>query len=82
MRVMWAIVILALSFLPVVAQADDHKTAKTETTVNGFKLKWRGFIRTRYRAILNDPDESDFIGGNDGFSLDNARLAATIQKKD
>ncbi|MEE2789156.1 MAG: porin [Myxococcota bacterium] len=50
-------------------------------TREGLNIEFSGFLRTRYRTILNDSSGPDFIGANDGFSLDNARFVADVAKE-
>ena len=39
-----------------------------------------GYVRARYSKIFEGDDGPDFVGLNDGFSLDNARLVVDMKK--
>src|SRR5690606_25156452 len=39
-----------------------------------FDLAWSGYLRTSYEAIEDDLEQTDFVGLNDGFVLNNARV--------
>jgi hypothetical protein len=42
--------------------------------VDDFQVSMSGFVRASYVAITNNPEETDFVGLNDGFQLQNARV--------
>lgn len=51
---------------------DEEYDEEAESDV--FHVSMSGFVRAGYVAITNDPEETDFVGLNDGFQLQNARV--------
>ena len=70
-------VLLCLLFTPFTATAEE---AATESTVKADGVEVSGYVRARYGMVLEGDDGPDFVGINDGFFLDNARLIVNARK--
>jgi hypothetical protein len=58
------------------SRTESVQAASTiEEQATGFDLAVSGYLRTALSFIEHDPDQSDFIGRNDGFAMANVRLA-------
>lgn len=40
----------------------------------GFEFAFSGYVRVQYQAVFEDPDQTPFVGRNDGFAMDSARF--------
>lgn len=45
-----------------------------------FEVEVSGYVRVAHRTILEDEAETQFVGRNDGFAMDNARLIVEARK--
>ena len=45
------------------------------------KARFSAYLRTRYGAVLDSETNPDFVGQNDGFRLDNARLQVDLKDR-
>ncbi|MCA9538638.1 MAG: hypothetical protein KC620_07100, partial [Myxococcales bacterium] len=68
------------NYVATPADPPDAEAAAEED--NSFEVFVSGYVRARYQAVLEDPDQTDFTGRNDGFSLDNARLIVEATRGD
>jgi hypothetical protein len=71
-------VLLTLISFPLFATAEE--SASTEATVNGDGVSVSGYVRARYGMVLEGEEGPGFVGINDGFFLDNARLIVSAKK--
>jgi len=51
-------------------------------TDSDVKVWVSGYLRSQYSHIMDDPDETDFVGRYDGFQMANARLRFKGKSKD
>ncbi len=71
-------VIVSFLFLPVFANAGEPPTAEATAQADGVTVS--GYVRARYGMVLEGEEGPDFVGINDGFFLDNARLIIGAKK--
>ncbi len=69
-------VLLAALTAPAVAHAEEP--AEPQVPATGFAWQPFGYLRMQYIAVQNDPDVA-FVGRDDGFELQNARVGARGQ---
>ena len=75
--------VLVLAFLSPAAYGETPKTDKSEGAHSDQSaVRIGGYIRARHGTIFEGDDGPDFVGLNDGFSLENARLVVDVDKGD
>ena len=52
-----------------------------EASTDRATIEVSGFVRARHVSIYEAEDGPDFIGQNDGFFLENARLVTDVKKR-
>ncbi len=58
-----------------------HQGRSVETD-SDVKIWVSGYLRSRYSHVMDDPNETDFVGRYDGFQMANARLRFKGKSKD
>ncbi|MBV72334.1 MAG: hypothetical protein CMH52_13500 [Myxococcales bacterium] len=71
---------LAFALQPTSVSAQET-APQIEDEADKPSIEISGFVRARYVSILEGADGPDFVGENDGFGLENARLVADIKKR-
>lgn len=81
-RIRFALLVAWLSALavglPRVAQADE---LGAPIELSSWAFTWGGYVHVAYRWI-QEPQNYNLVGRNNGFQLEQARLAANVQWKD
>ncbi|MEE2755205.1 MAG: porin [Myxococcota bacterium] len=80
MRLHLSFFCLAFALQPVLVAAQESK-AELEAQSEKPSIEISGFVRARYVSIFESSDGPDFVGENDGFFLENARLVADVKKR-
>jgi hypothetical protein len=72
----------SLFILPTAHAEKTEKAADAsqDTAASTPTVKLGGYIRARHGSVFEGTDGPDFLGLNDGFFLENARLVADIQQ--
>jgi hypothetical protein len=75
--------VLVVSLLSATAYGQSTETDKS-TGADGDQVAVRigGYIRARHGTIFEGEGGPDFVGLNDGFTLENARLVVDLEKAD
>ena len=77
MRAFWYII--GIYVYPIFVSAQDT-ASQTKAVVSGPQVEIGGFVRARYGSIFQNDNGPDFVGQNDGFMVENARLVADIRQ--
>jgi hypothetical protein len=70
--------LIGLLLLPQTANADEFQPLNLS---DNWKLTWGGYVHVAYRWI-DQPQNFNLVGRNNGFQLEQARLGANVQYKD
>ena len=77
MRAFWYII--GILCLPHIVNAQET-ASETAAAVSGPQVEIGGFVRARFGSIFQNDNGPDFVGQNDGFMVENARLVADIRQ--
>ena len=69
----------ALSKWVTTSRLEKQNGAQTNAQKNAVEIL--GYLRSRYGAVLQSDENPDFVGQNDGFRLDNARLQVDVKHR-